>query len=768
MRIAWRVAKWTGFLGLLGLVAGIGTLAAVFAVYGSDADLPDVKSIGRARTKQVTRVMASDGKTLIGEVFDERRTMVPYDRLPQVLLDAVVAAEDARFFQHEGLNVWGMVRALFVNLRAGRYAQGGSTITQQVVKTFFLSPKRTMRRKVQEVILARRLEQSLTKEQILELYLNQIYFGHGRYGVQEASRFYFGKDVEEIGLAEASVLAGLPQSPERLSPVKHPKRARERQRYVLRQMVKEKKISQAEADRVAKLDLPTRKVTQAPESVCAEYVTSVRERLIARYGGKALPYLGLTVVTSCDVRLQRAAREALEAGLRDLDRRQGVLATKVLSAAEQTKLLTELRKTQGERLFPGRVYRGLVMGLDDSTGTARVSLGTREGELTLSREPRYNPKGLSPSQVLRLGSTVYVTPESAPPISAVDPEKGRLPLKLALGPQGALVVLDVATREVRAMVGGYGQRVGDFNRAMEAVRQPGSTFKPIVYAAALEDRKITLVSRLPDAPHPCENWLNIRARGHKKYLGHLSVRVAMARSANSIACRVFEQVGGERVRELAGRLGIRSPLTEHLSLALGASGIRPLELAGAFAVFAGGGTYQEPRFLRQVGSLPVDRSEPTRVLSPEVSYLVSSLLTSVVQSGTGRRARGLGRVAAGKTGTSNQNRDAWFVGYTPDLVAAVWVGHDDFRPLGRRETGGEAAVPIWLSFMKEALGQGKGRGFVSPLGVEVRQVDPNTGQAVLEGTPGAQTEFFLPGTAPEPARAAPVDPGDHVIQDDED
>jgi penicillin-binding protein 1A len=784
----------------LGAVAGIGTLAGLFAVYGADADLPDVSRLQDFRAKQVTRVLAADGKTVIGEIYEERRTVVPYRRLPQVLINAVVAAEDARFFEHEGLNHWGMVRAFFVNLRAGRYKQGGSTITQQVVKTFFLSPERTLRRKVQEVILARRLEQTLSKEQILELYLNQIYFGHRRYGVQEASRFYFGKDVERIGLAEASLLAGLPQGPERLSPVKHPQRARARQRYVLEQMVKQGFIEPAQARAVQKGPWPvqeslrrsTRKgarkgahkgarkgarkaarkaarkgarkrqpATPHRDRPCAEYVILARKHLIARYGKKALPYLGQTVVTTCQPDLQRAARRALRRGLRALDRRQAVMRPgRPLRGKALSRTLKRLSRKQPRHPVPGRIYRGVVTALDDRTATATVSLGRATGRLDLRREPRYNPKGKPPSKVLRRHTVVHV--------SALGRARGDgpVPLRLAQGAQGAALVLDVQSREVLALVGGYDQRVGDFNRALDAVRQPGSTFKPIVYAAALQGREITPATRLPDAPHRCENWLRIRKRGRKRYRGHVTVREALARSVNSVACRVYERVGNARVRRLARQLGIRSALTEHLSLALGASGIRPLELAGAFASLAGGGRYLPPQFIRRVGGLPVERPAGERALSPQTSFVLTSLLTSVVRGGTGRRAR-LGRPAAGKTGTSNKNRDAWFVGYTPRLAAVVWVGHDDFRSLGRRETGGRTAAPIWARIMRAALRGHEKRDFPKPPAVITRWVDPRSGHAVAEHTPGARREHFLPGTAPEtaPALEPEVDPGDHVLQD---
>ena len=740
----------------------MGTLAALFAVYGADADLPDVNKLKTYRSKQVTRVLAADGKTLLGEIYDERRSHVSYHRIPKVLVQAVVAAEDAKFFEHKGLNVLGMMRAFFANLRAGRYAQGGSTITQQVVKTFFLSSERKLRRKVQEVILARRLEQTLSKEQILELYLNQIYFGHGRYGVQEASRFYFGKDVEKIGLAEATVLAGLPQGPERLSPVKHPDRAKRRQRYVLKQMLKTGKISSAQAEQVSKARLPLSVRRRAPASPAPEFLTLVRARLAARFGKKQLPYLGLTVVTSCDLRLQRAARAALEKGLRNIDRRQGVMRPgRALGRRALARKLKQLRRKQSGRLVPGRIYRGVVVAVDDKQGTATVDLGRVKGQLRLTQEERYNPKKRSPSRLLRLRTVVRVSPTARA-------AKGQpVPLRLAVGPQGALVLIDVKTREVRAMVGGYGFRVGGFNRAIRAIRQPGSTFKPIVYGAALENKLITAATRLPDAPHPCENWLRIRKRGDKKYAGHLVVRQGLAKSVNSIACRIFQRVGSLRVRALARMMGIRSPLTEHLSLALGASGVRPVEMASAFAVFAGGGLYQPPRFVRRMGALPVERAAPAAALSPEGAYVVTSMMTSVVRGGTAWRARRLRRPAAGKTGTSNRNRDAWFVGFTPSLVAAVWVGHDDYHPLGRRETGGRAAVPIWLDLFRRALKGKRKRSFSRPKGVIVRRVDPNKGHAMPAGATGGREEYFLPGTAPEPAPAPEVDPGEHVIQDDE-
>ncbi len=760
--LSWSIGKWVLLVGFLGGLASVGILAGLFAVYGADADLPDVGKLKTYRSKQVTRVLAADGKTLLGEIYDERRSHVSYERIPKVLVNAVVAAEDAKFFQHKGLNLLGMVRAFFANLRAGRYVQGGSTITQQVVKTFFLSPERKLRRKVQEVILARRLEQTLSKEQIMELYLNQIYFGHGRYGVQEASRFYFGKDVQQIGLAEAAVLAGLPQSPERLSPRKHPDRAKRRQRYVLTQMVRTGKISSEQADKVAKAPLPLSARPKTPRSPAPEFLTLVRRRLEARFGKKRLPYLGLTVVTTCDLRMQRVARKALEKGLRSIDRRQGVMRFgRPLRRRSLARKLARLKRKQSGRLVPGRIYQGVVIATDDKKGTATVDLGRVKGRLRLRQEPRYNKRKRPPSRVLKLRTVVRVSPTGKA-------AKGQpLPLRLAQGPQGALVLIDVKTREVRAMVGGYGFHTGGFNRAIRAIRQPGSTFKPIVYGSALEHKLITAATRLPDAPHPCENWLRIRQRGDKKYKGHLVVRQGLAKSVNSIACRIYERVGGEKVRAMARRFGIRSPLTKHLSLALGASGVRPVEMAGAFAVFAGGGTYQPPLFIRRLGALPVERAAAAPAMSPEGAYVVTSMMTSVVRGGTAWRARRLRRPAAGKTGTSNKNRDAWFVGFTPSLVAAVWVGHDDFQPLGRRETGGKAAVPIWLDLFRGCLKGKRKRSFSRPKGVVVRRVDPEKGHAMPADSTGGRPEYFLPGTAPEPAPAPEVDPGDHVIQDDE-
>jgi penicillin-binding protein 1A len=423
--------------------------------------------------------------------------------------------------------------------------------------------------------------------------------------------------------------------------------------------------------------------------------------------------------------------------------------------------LAHLAEKQSGPLVAGRVYQGVVIGLDDQAGTAAVNLGRAIGELRVRQEPRYNASRRPPSRVLRLHTQVRVSPTG--PAPAIGP----VPLRLAQGPEAAVVLLDVKTREVRAMVGGYGFQTGGFNRALRALRQPGSAFKPIVYGAALEHKLITAATRLPDAPHPCENWLRIRARGDKKYAGHLRVRHGLAKSVNSIACRVYERVGSQKVRALARLLGIRSPLTEHLSLALGASGVRPVEMASAFAVFAGGGTYLPPLFIRRMGALPVERPAPTAVMTPAGAYVLTSLMTSVVQGGTAWRARRLRRPVAGKTGTSNRNRDAWFVGYTPSLVAAVWVGHDDFHPLGSQETGGRAAVPIWLDLFRSALAGRPRRPFARPATVIVGRVDDKLGHALPQGASGGRTEFFLPGTAPEPAPAPEVDPGEHVIQDGE-
>jgi penicillin-binding protein 1A len=764
--LVWRLVKWLFLLGLIFGIAGAAVVGGLFLWYGREGALP-LRNLADYHPRQVTRVYSDDGH-VIGEIFVERRTVVPYAKIPKVLVNAVVAAEDAEFFKHQGLDYWGMLRSFLVNLRHGGYRQGGSTITQQVVKTFFLSPERTLKRKAQEVILARRVEGSLAKEEILYLYLNQIYYGHGRYGVEEAARFYFGKGVAELTVAEAALLAGLPQSPERLSPLKHPEAAKERQRYVLEQMARRGYLEVAAAERLAREPIRVVRDSNPYLGVAPEAVDHVRDLLVARYGEARLAEAGLAVRTTIDARMQTAAREAVNRGLIVIDGRQGYRGPtgKVLhekkgaapnAAALERALEKAVAKLRSENGTPkaGQVYEGVVLAVDDATQRLEVTLGNAAGQVDLAQDERYNPKQLAPSKRFERGDRVRVRVGELPRARGRKEPAAPLPLALELGPQAALVALDPKTRAVRALVGGYDFHAGGFDRARRARRQPGSSFKPIVYAAALAAGKITPATVINDSPDVFGNWRPDNAE-EQRYRGPVRVRTAVALSINTVAVKTINEVGVEEVRTLAQRLGITSPITNDPTIALGSSAVTPLELANAFAAFADEGRSGAPQFILSIDKEKVAAPAPATqpALTPEVSFLVTSLLRSVVEEGTAGAARKLKWHACGKTGTNYLRkpspgiRDAWFVGFTPDLVAAVWVGFDDNRKLGRAEQGSRAALPIWVDFMGQALQKKPVRAFTPPPGIEIVRIDPRTGLLAAPGSAAYRDEYFLKGTAP--------------------
>ena len=739
-----RLWLWLLTLLLLATAAGAAAVVGMFYYYGKDPSLPNIQSIHDYQPKTVTRIFDRKGR-LIGAVSAERRTVVPYKQFPELLVKAVVSSEDADFFKHKGLDYPGMLRAFIANVRAGKFVQGGSTITQQVVKTFFLTPERTIRRKMQEVILARRLENELSKEDILYLYLNQIYLGHGRYGMQEAARFFFHKDVNQLTLAEIAMLAGLPQSPERLSPLKHKKRAKKRQVYVLRQMARQGYISPDVQRKVAKNPLTVVRRKRTYYDAAPEFSDRVYSQLVKLYGKKKLTTLGQTVDTAIDVDLQLAAQDALRKGLRDLDLRQRYRRGRRLKGKKRVKrVLARLQRTQ-KRFAEGRCYHGLVTRVDDKALELEVDLGNRKGRVLLADDDRYNPQKDAPSTRFWVNDVVRV-------------RKTVKHFRYEGGPQAAMVAMDPHSGDVLAMVGGYSLRRGDFNRALSARRQPGSSFKPLVYAAAIDTGKITAATVLDDAPVVYGKWIPRNFDGIHR--GPVRLRQALARSINSIAARLLDTVKVEPVHKLAAEMGIRSKLGKDLSLALGTSEVTPVELATAYCVFANGGKRVTARYLQRIGGKPLKQPPQPQVLRPEVAFIMTSMMQSVVREGTARRARRLRRPVAGKTGTTNSHRDAWFAGFAPQLVAVVWVGFDDTAPLGRGETGGRAALPIWVDFMRRAL-KGKARlPFKQPPGVVVQRIDSESGLLAPEGAVDVLEEYFIQGTQPKETARAPdqVDP----------
>lgn len=740
-----RIALVVFFFGL----GGAAGLAAV--LYYLSADLPAIGPLLEGYDPpQITRIVAADG-TVIGELFVERRTVVPMDDIPKVMIDAVIAAEDADFRKHEGLDYPGMIRALFANVAHGRLSQGGSTITQQVARTFFLTREKTFTRKLREILLTKRIEERLTKDEILYLYLNQINFGHGRYGVGEAARFYFSKGIREITVAEAALLAGIPKGPSIYEPISHPDAATARRRYVLGEMARHGMISAAHAELAGAEPLGLSAGGRRDDRLAPEVVAQALRELSGTVDRETLRHGGYVIETTIAPDLQRAAREAVVRGLVAVDGRNGRLAP--FGARGNAKRSLGTAPCRARELKVGAVCLGRVIGADDAARTLRVDLGGREGVVDLARHGRYDPEELAAGRFAERGALLRVAPVHVP--VGDDP----LRVELEIGPQAALVAVEPATGRVIALVGGDDVEPAGFDRATSAVRQPGSAFKPFVYLEALRTRRYTAATLVDDSPEVDGEWQPKNAHA-KEYAGAVPVRDAIARSLNLPAVKVIRDVGPEAVAELAGRLGISSRLDPGPALALGSSAVTPIDMATAYAALAAGGIVHRPWVVRRVtgpggAEVPLLGRTGERVLTEEEAYVMTSLLESVIEYGTGAEALALRRPAAGKTGTTNESRDAWFAGYTPDVAAVVWVGYDDMRKLGPREYGGRAALPIWLAFMKRAHAGVPAREFTPPPGIVRALVDPATGLLAYEGQGGARDEVFIEGTEPSETALPP-------------
>jgi len=644
------------------VVAGVGS----YVYFGHD--LPSIENLKNYKPPAVTKIYSEDGEA-IGEFFTEKREVVSLDRIPNHLIQAFVAGEDARFFQHKGLDYWAILRAFLRNIFSGEIVQGGSTITQQVVKSLLLSPEKSFIRKIREAILAFKIEKYLSKEEILYLYLNQIFLGHGAYGVAVAAETYFGKPVEELNLAESALLAGLPQAPSKYSPYHHPDQAKRRQTYILSRMVEVGMIPYGESMKALQAPLLYRNKQTSFMEKAPYFVEYVRRHIEERYGREALLKNGFQVYTTLDLNFQSVAQEAVESGLKEIEKRHKY---------------------------------------SSGNGSSR--------------------------------------------------------------PEGGLICFDLETGYVKAMVGGRDYRRSQFNRTTQAQRQTGSAFKPIVYASAL-DKGYTPVSVVIDAPIVFE-FGNKRWKPknfNEKYWGPTTLRNALTHSINIVTVKIAQDIGVEYIRGYAKNLGISSPLHENLSMALGSSSISLYELTKAYAVFPHQGKRFKPIFIKKIldrdgnlleENLPLDfpgeLNQEEQVISPQTAYLMTHLLQDVVESGTGWRARTLGRPAAGKTGTTDQFLDAWFIGYTPELITGVWVGFDEERSLGENETGARAASPIWVQFMSKVLKDKSVKDFEVPEGIEFAKVDPKTGQ--ISSGKGGILECFKEGTGPSgkvPSRPAP-------------
>ncbi len=747
---------------LVVFLVGIGAAAFVIGAFYTQLErsLPSIQSLKDYRPAVVSRMYAADG-TLIGEFYEERRYVRPLEAFPRHVIEAFLAAEDARFYEHGGLDLAGIFRAMLKNIRAGEIVQGGSTITQQVVKSLLLSPERTWIRKLKEAILAYRIDHSMTKDEILTLYLNQIYLGAGAYGVEAAARTYFGKSASEINVAQAALLAGLPKAPSRYSPFRNLEKALERQHYVLNRMVEVGFLDPEEGKKAQKMPLGLVDPHSAKTILENSFVEEVRREVEAQYGRDVLYREGLSIYTTLDLKAQEIAEGALWKGLRELDKRHGYRGPHAhVSSAQKGDLLEKLAKKHPE-LRPGDVVEAVVVSCGRGKRCSMDLGGSRTGNLEWGKAKWAARYFSSVKRRLKAGDVVWVRIADKPK----DGSTWNVLLEQEPRAEGALLSMDPRTGRVYSMVGGKDFSKSQFNRATQAVRQPGSAFKPIIYAAAL-DHGFTAASVLIDSPiiqdDPSLHGPWKPANYDRKFWGPILLRDGLIHSRNVVTIKLLRKVGIDVVMDLAHRLGIRSQLTPTLSLALGASGVTLWELLTAYSAFAHQGVRCEPYLVDSIydrdGRL-LEKREPRleQVLSPQTAFLVTHLLQGVIQEGTGRRVRVLGRPAAGKTGTTNDLKDAWFIGYTPDTLTGVWVGHDDHRiPLGRKETGGRAAAPIWLYYMQEWLKDKPVETFSIPPGIvfaKVRRLGPKA-----QGKGGSHEVYaaFKEGTVPasEPTAVA--------------
>lgn len=869
-------------LGVGVFFAGI-IVVALFLMYVSST-LPKLVTVKDYDPLVVSEVFDRNG-AVIGEFFRERRTVVPYEQIPQKLVQAFIAAEDSTFFQHSGINYFAIARAALANLKAGRKVQGGSTITQQTAKTLLLSSEKTYIRKVKDVLLAYKMEENLSKADILYLYLNQIYLGQGAYGVAEAAKVYFRKELKDLTIAEMAVLAGLPQAPSRYSPIYQPGRAKERQLYVLGRMAEEKFITQDDAKKFSE-DPLTVYIRKNYADEAPYFLETVRLHLVKVLGEEQVLNKGLRIHTSIDLAFQKRAQEAVRDGLRALDKRQGYRgAEKNLTDAKEiadflvksrNELIDEknqkriiykdgltdalgalnLEKKENQKNIPyyiatNQIVPAVVTKVDDQWGLVYIRFAESKGIIDLesmkwARTP--NPEQVSDqapvtkvSEVLKTGDVIKIKvigeSFSSPRIADILADMARKQKKNYKRPEtlpvikdyanveleqdpiaeGALISFGLNSRHVLSLVGGYDFARSEYNRALQAARQTGSAFKPLVYAAAL-DNGFAPNSVLIDAPVVYEEQVEGQGDVEEvkkwkpgnydtKFGGDILFRNALIKSKNIPTIKILEKVGVSNVASYARRLGIFSPLNLDLSLGLGSSGVTLYEITKAFSVFPNGGKKFSPIFILKVQSaqgqtllenvsmdtryenelreldekFETERqayliadddakkkypklyfTDPEQLISPQTAYLMNSILTGVVAEpgGTGGGARALGKTVAAKTGTTNGYFDTWFIGYSPAIATGVWVGLDQEKTLGRGETGGRTALPIWNEYMETALKDIPNKSFDVPNNIVFVSIDNETGKLASANSQHVVKQAFLEGTEPTAQKedgASPVE-----------
>jgi len=872
---------WKKLVIVLVVLGSIAGAAGVAVVYVFSSQLPRMITVADYHPLLVSEVYDRNNEKF-GEFFREKRMLLPYEQIPEKVVQAFVSAEDSTFFEHHGLNYVAMFRAFLANLKSGRKAQGASTITQQVARTLLLSSEKTYSRKIKEILLSQKMEDNLSKKEILYLYLNQIYLGEGAYGVGAAAQVYFRKDVKDLTIPEAAILAGLPQAPSRYSPIGHPRSAKDRQRYVLHRMTENGYITAEDEKKFAEQPVKLY-VWQNFKELAPFFLETIRQQLVKSVGEETLLDKGIKIYTSIDIKKQIHAQEDVQRGLRAVDKRQGFRgATRnIQDSKEVAEFLLSTRNQMMDDASPerilrpdgefekrgplnlankdesgnerqnlpdyiplGKIVKGIVTKVDDEKGLVHVRFGESKGLIDIDSmrwARKVDPNLRSednplkrPSDALKSGDVIELKvvakqfhsdrltqkqqPKKKGKVALADNDLSAYHdyalIELEQTPivEASLLSLDEKTQDVLAMVGGYDFSRSQFNRVLQAARQTGSSFKAIVYASAL-DKGYTPATPIIDAPIVYEEkdegqddkdepkskiWKPKNVTN--KFTGDILFRNALIRSMNVPTVKIIENVGIPWAMTYARRLGIFSPLNNDFTMALGSSAVTLYEMVRAFGnigrlghrmtpvlvhkvVDAEGKTLVEnltvdQRFENEIKPFnddfeqkrqeylaakekspkvpPIFFDDPDQLIKPSTAYVITSLMQGVIDEpgGTGGAARAIGRPAAGKTGSTSGYYDAWFIGFTPDIVTGVWVGYDDEKSLGRGEVGGKAALPIWLDYMKFAHENLPPRSFPVPEGVVFSNIDNETGKLVSSSSRAVVRQAFLEGSEPSATHTA--------------
>jgi penicillin-binding protein 1A len=758
-----RFARNATIVALFVVAAGLGILSGVMFAYAGD--LPQITALDDYSPSTITRLYSDQGK-VIGEFATQRRVVVGYDDINPMLRHAIIATEDAEFERHIGVNIWRIFVAAFIDIVERRRDQGASTLTQQVARNldqFGLTKQKLFERKIREIILAVQIEKRYSKREIFTIYCNQMYMGHGAYGVEAASRLYFDRTNKQLTLEEAALIAGIFQSPERQSPFVDMRRAVARRNVVLQRMADERYITQAQADEAKQKPIVTRGQPNQPPGIAPFFVEEVRKHLERQYGAKALYENGLAVTTTLDAGLQDLANKTIEHGLRTYDKRHGWRkpTRNLLDAGRPIDSYKDERWNRP--IAVGDVVPAVVVTAP-KTGNARIQFGRYHAEL--ARDGYAWTRKTSTADLFKAGDVIEVA------VTKIDAGSGIATVTLEQTPlaEAALLAIDNHTGQIKAMVGGWSFSRSKFNRAVQAYRQLGSTFKPIVYTAAI-DRGYTPTSIINDAPvsYTAGNGQIYSPHNYDhKFDGPITLRYALEESRNIPAIKMMDTLGPKHVLDYAKRFGFDEDFPPYLPIALGAGDATLLDVTSAYTTFPNQGVRMKPFSVLNVkdreGNLLEDnRSEPSEVIRADTAYVMTNLLRGVLSlRGTGARAAGMAAEwpLAGKTGTVDDNTDAWFVGFDPDITVGVWIGFDDKRKsLGTAEQGSLAALPMWMEFMRGYIDGRPDKddppSFEAPGNIVFLPVDKSNGAVLAAGTPGAIDEAFISGTQPGGLNHAP-------------